>query len=81
MKTIIAIVVSMALLLSAPFAMARGGATRANLDRIWKKEQAYQQRIDRNLDGMLKGGQRGLPQIYDASGKCTGTPDSARFKP
>jgi hypothetical protein len=80
MKRIIVMVISMAFLFSAPFASARGGASiRANLDRIWKQEQAQQQRIDRNLDRIQKDAERGRSQMYKDSGPST--TDSGRGNP
>ena len=82
MKTIIAIMVSMALLLSTPFAMARGGSSmRANLDRIWKSEQAQQKRIDQDLDNIGRDVDRSLSQSSRTSGDRGRTIDPGSFKP
>jgi hypothetical protein len=82
MKRLIFLAIFMALLLSTPFAMARGGAsTRATLDRMWRQEQANQQRMDQNLDTMLKGGERVGPRMYDTSGPRPGSKAPASFRP
>ncbi len=74
MKTIIAIVVSMALLVSAPFAFARGGASmRANLDRKWQQEQMHQKRINQNLDNIQGDVDRSLSQFSVPPGAPTWT--------
>ncbi len=82
MKTIIAMVVSLALLLSAPFAMARGGSSmRANLDRIWEREQAQQQRISQKLDNIQKDVDRSLSEFSHTPGEPTRTNCPGCFKP
>jgi hypothetical protein len=54
MKKLIVAVIFMSLLLSAPLAMARGNNVRATLNKIWKKEQAQQQRMDKELSTISK---------------------------
>jgi len=59
MKTIIALMVSGALLFSVPLAMARGASERANINRIWQKEQSYQNSLDRKLDKIQREATQG----------------------
>jgi hypothetical protein len=54
MKKLIVAVITMSILLSAPMAMARGNNVRATLNKIWNKEQAQQQRIDKELNTISK---------------------------
>ena len=68
MKRFIVIVVSMAILLAAPLAMARGNTVRAKLNRIWKKQQAQQERIDKSLDNVSKDIDRTLSRFSDSYG-------------
>jgi hypothetical protein len=66
MKKIIVTVISMCILLSAPLAMARGNTVRATLNQMWDKEQARQERMDKDLSSIQK----------DTRGAAKGTPSN-----
>lgn len=54
MRTLIAMAVSAAILLSAPLAMAQGNQARQEIYNTWKKEQAVQAKIDHQLNNLLQ---------------------------
>lgn len=82
MKTTIAMVLSLALLLSTPFAFARGGAsTRAALDRKWRTEQAKQQQIDQSLDHIGADVDQSLAQFPFTPRDNTWPNSAGRFRP
>lgn len=65
MNKIIVLVVSMAFLLSAPVAMARGGASyRATIDRIARKDQKCQKQMDKKLYKIQKEAEREISEMY-----------------
>lgn len=67
MKNITVMLLSICMLLSAQLAMASGNTTRATLNRIWQKEQARQERMDKDLSNIGKnsqGAERGFSAPY-----------------
>jgi hypothetical protein len=71
MKKFIMISISMVILLSAPLAMARGNTVRATLNRIWQKQQARQEKIDKDLSSMSKDMRNVAPGYPSTQGWTT----------
>jgi hypothetical protein len=77
MKTIVALITFFAFLVSVPIAMANNGANqRAEIDRIWQKEQAYQKHLDNKFDTIQRAANKDLARM--SVGSHANTVDSVQ---